>query len=92
MLLLAVIFLHQFIRFLMLLRKSKRRSQHSPRVPSRVGDDGFAFPQVPLPVVVARDEELGMTAGELMIQRAVPSPPPYGLWRGSVVSAALESL
>ena len=56
---------------------------------------GFAQPRQPIPVVLARDEELGShdengrvdEDEEDDIDRALPPPPPaYGLWRNSVVS------
>lgn len=57
------------------------------------GDEeaGFAQPRQPIPVVLARDEELGLhddnrRVEEEDIDEALPPPPPaYGLWRSSVV-------
>ena len=53
---------------------------------------GFAQPRQPIPVVLARDEELGRhddsrrAEDDDDIDNALPPPPPaYGLWRNSVV-------
>ena len=56
----------------------------------RAGDDGFAQPREPIPIILARDEELGLvnpTAEESEHEVNIPTPPPpaYGLWRCSVV-------
>ena len=55
-------------------------------------DAEFAQPRQPIPVVLARDEELGLhnaNNGGLEDEDtdvALPPPPPaYGLWRSSVV-------
>ena len=52
---------------------------------------GFARPSQPIPVVLTRDEELGLhddngRVEEGEIDQALPPPPPaYGIWRSSVV-------
>lgn len=53
---------------------------------------GFAQPRQPIPVVLARDAELGLhddsgrVEEEQEIDEVLPPPPPaYGLWRSSVV-------
>lgn len=54
---------------------------------------GVAQPRHPIPVVLARDEELGLhnnndrvEEDEENVDQALPPPPPaYGLWRSSVV-------
>lgn len=57
------------------------------------GKAGFAQPTQPIPVVLARDEELGLhddngrvvEDGENTDEALPPPPPAYGLWRNSVV-------
>ena len=50
----------------------------------------IARPREPIPVILARDEELGLHENDSVVEDtevAVPPPPPaYGLWRCSVVS------
>lgn len=55
---------------------------------------GFAQPTQPIPVVLARDEEIGLHDDNGRVEEdaeehtdiALPPPPPaYGLWRSSVV-------
>lgn len=55
-------------------------------------DVEFAQPRQPIPVVLARDEELGLHndnnggVEDEDTDEALPPPPPaYGLWRSSVV-------
>lgn len=55
-------------------------------------EEDYAQPETPIPVILARDEELGLhddaNASDHESIRAVQPPPPaYGLWRSSVVSA-----
>ena len=61
--------------------------------PLNTGEDAeFAQPTQPIPVVLARDEELGLHnvdnggVEDEDTDVALPPPPPaYGLWRSSVV-------
>ena len=53
---------------------------------------GFAQPGQPIPVVLARDEQLGLHGDngrdgeeEEEVVALPPPPPAYGLWRSSVV-------
>jgi hypothetical protein len=52
------------------------------QLPSMIGPGGYANPEVPIRVALARDEE---AAGIESEATKVP-PPAYGLWRESVVS------
>lgn len=52
------------------------------RLPSMIGPGGYAEASVPIPVVLARDEE----AAGIESQATKAPPPAYGLWRESVVS------
>ena len=60
---------------------------------SRVGAEGFADISSPIRVVLARDEELGISGTQLVdLEKGMTPPPPaYGLWRGSVVSLTASS-
>jgi len=58
-------------------------------VPSGAGFGGYAQPERPIRVVLARDEEIGISGtGDNRSGSEGPTPPPpaYGLWRCSVVS------
>lgn len=51
---------------------------------------GYMDPARPIPVVLARDEEVAMEGDEDAVKDGLRLPPPaYGLWRGSVVSLAV---
>jgi hypothetical protein len=87
-----VFFIHSLFRLLMLIMKLRRNPQarqHRPHIPSVAGPDGFK-PDVPIPVQLARDEEIGLydeegKEVEKDAEEGVKIPPPaYGLWRGSV--------
>jgi hypothetical protein len=68
------------------------RQRRRGLIPSTAGPEGFA-PEIPIPVQLARDEELAAQMEDGMIDEekleAVKQPPPaYGLWRCSVVCLA----
>lgn len=49
--------------------------------------NGYMDPAQPIPVVLARDEEVAMEEYDNTPKMGLrPPPPAYGLWRGSVVS------
>ncbi|MCJ1311057.1 hypothetical protein MMC25_004727 [Agyrium rufum] len=52
------------------------------------GPNGYALPSNPIPIVLARDEEIGISGTDRrgMSNATKPQlpPPVYGLWRGSV--------
>ena len=77
------------------LSSKTRRNNRSLTVPSLAGSDGFAQPRTPIPVILARDEELGLVGAEMEEEELVvgltPPPPAYGLWRCSVVCHYLFS-
>ena len=65
--------------------------------------EGYASPQTPIPVILQRDEELGLHHGHVddddvhgtndneQEEIHIPPPPPaYGLWRSSVVRLPLS--
>lgn len=65
--------------------KPRIKKVHSP-----ADDEEPAQPQAPIPIILARDEELGLhrTDNENDDTSPVQPPPPaYGVWRSSVVSA-----
>jgi hypothetical protein len=69
------------------------RKQHDRRygVPGTPDEEGFAHPQKPIRVILARDEELGLHEHDQEGQNGssiAPPPPAYGLWRSSVVCCA----
>lgn len=70
----------------MILLRGPRDEYASNRVPSRVGPMGYAQPERPIHVVLARDEEIAADGDEAGREKVMPPPPAYGLWRSSVVS------
>lgn len=84
---LTVMFCHSTIRLCMLVMRPNRIAELRPdRVPSRAGPLGYAQPEQPIPVVLARDEEIAVGDSPEENKKVVPPPPAYGLWRSSVVS------
>lgn len=90
-LILTIIFCHYLIRLCMLAMPSKKGHNHIVTVPSRARGDGYAQPRTPIPIILARDEELGFVGDDMEEEHEanMPTPPPpaYGLWRCSVVRA-----
>lgn len=84
-----VFFIHSLFRLVvMAIRRSREPHRHRPHIPSVAGPEGFK-PEVPIPVQLARDEELTAYGDEGRLEEekveALKQPPPaYGLWRGSV--------
>ena len=85
---LATFFCHQLIRLCMLVY-SPLSGQGGSQSSVRESGESFTHPVEPIPVVLARDEELGLvgSGGAEVAETKEPKPPPpvYGLWRGSVV-------
>ena len=84
-----MVFAHSIVRLCVVALRPERRNvipEHIEFTP--VG--GYALPAQPIPVVLARDEEIGISGadplGEEGMEKEVLPPPTYGLWRGSVVS------
>ena len=91
----AVLFCHSLIRLIMLNREFNRGGP--PVRLSRIGTEGFVDISSPIRVVLARDEELGISGTQPVDPEKglTPPPPAYGLWRDSVVSlfnSAITSL
>lgn len=82
----TIFFCHSILRLAMILLRGPRDEYASNRVPSRVGPMGYAQPERPIHVVLARDEEIAADGDEAGREKVMPPPPAYGLWRSSVVS------
>lgn len=82
----AIICCHYLIRLCMVALHARQKDR-TGRVPSAADENGFAQPERPIRIILARDEELGLHDNEEgPISSPVPPPPPaYGLWRCSVV-------
>ncbi|OAX84747.1 hypothetical protein ACJ72_00886 [Emergomyces africanus] len=88
---LLIYFCHSFICFFMLAWRPAR-GHLLPVTSSRVGTLGYAQPDQPIPIILARDEEIAMdvdtnnrTGGNNSnVAGVTPPPPAYGLWRNSV--------
>ncbi|KAK3305150.1 uncharacterized protein B0T15DRAFT_189657 [Chaetomium strumarium] len=78
----TVFFCHSLIRLCMLVVKARKREQATQqgRLPEMVGPGGYAIPREPIPVVLARDEEVAGIESEATKTK----PPAYGMWRESV--------
>ncbi|PGG98812.1 hypothetical protein GX51_06608 [Blastomyces parvus] len=90
LIILVIYFCHSFIRFLMLVWRSP--PPHPPHAaPRTVSTREYAQPVQPIPVILARDEEI-MTETDANnpsgrdgnVGGLAPPPPAYGLWRDSV--------
>lgn len=71
------------------VRSGQRHRIRSTR-PANEHEEEFAQPETPIPVILARDEEMGLHDGasDNEVTEVIQHPPPaYGLWRSSVVSA-----
>lgn len=90
-LILTMIFCHFVICLCILsFRLRVRERRRIGRAPIAVDEEEYAQPETPIPVILARDEELGLhdnAASENESASPLQHPPPaYGLWRSSVVS------
>jgi hypothetical protein len=73
-----------------MLSLSGRKCDLTDLIPRDLDREGFAQPQKPIRVILARDEELGLHGQdeEGRTSSSIPPPPPaYGIWRCSVVCA-----
>lgn len=79
LLILAIVFCHSFVRFILAVARGPgHRRSH---IPSRSGPRGYSEPDQPIPVVLAADEEI---MAESAREKLASPPPAYGLWRSSV--------
>lgn len=86
--LLTILFCHSFVRLFMIALKPPHGHIPRRRIPSRMDGSGYAQPDEPIPVFLARDEEI--TGGSDMDNAAkrgiIATPPPaYGVWKSTVV-------
>lgn len=78
----AVFFCHSLVRILLFLYRPPREDeQMQERGMQRLG--GYAVPEEPIRVVLARDEE-DVEQQESGPGPGKPRPPPYGAWRQSI--------
>jgi len=78
----TILFCHSLARTCMHVSRTARGAM---RVPTRVGPTGYAQPEEPIPVVLARDEEIAAEVDTTNdTEKVAPPPPAYGLWRSSV--------
>lgn len=102
----AMVFCHSFARTCLLATKIARYGPTGlHRVPSVVGPLGYAQPEHPIHVVLARDEEIvtegaaadgndnvsASAAATAATAKLTAPPPAYGLWRSSVVRSTPPS-
>lgn len=87
----TMLFCHFLIRLCMLsIRLRDRTKRRVKRVLRPADDEELAQPQTPIPIILARDEEMGLHGtgnGNNSNSPVQPPPPAYGVWRSSVVSA-----
>ncbi|KAH7121330.1 hypothetical protein EDB81DRAFT_890916 [Dactylonectria macrodidyma] len=78
----TVFFFHGLIRLCIMIMKKKRDTNGRTSLPQTqiYGPCGYAVPNRPIPVVLARDEE----AAGVESEAGKSNPPAYGLWRESV--------
>lgn len=76
----AAFFCHTVIRILLLIYRPRAGQNGQPGV-QRIG--GYAVPEEPIRVVLARDEEDLEQADDEAAPKK-PKPPPYGAWRQSI--------
>ncbi|KAF4450649.1 hypothetical protein F53441_6310 [Fusarium austroafricanum] len=76
----AAFFFHGLIRLCLLIMKSNREAAERANRPPRYRGPRYAVPPVPIPVVLARDEE----AVGVESEASKTQPPAYGRWRETV--------
>lgn len=80
---LTVYFCHSIICLIMVSRRIDAL-HNGRRGHNRLRFTGYVVPREPIPITLARDEE--MAVGQEMAERHVAVPPPaYGNWRSSIV-------
>jgi hypothetical protein len=78
----SAFFFHSLIRLCLLIVRGNREAALRANRPPRYRAPRYAVPPVPIPVVLARDEEaVGMESEATKVL-----PPAYGRWRETVVS------
>jgi hypothetical protein len=79
-LLATIFFCYSLLRLCLIVVRGGRPAQRRERDLGHAGANGYAVPNQPIRVVLARDEE---AAGEES-ESSKTTPPAYGLWRSSV--------
>lgn len=85
----TILFCHSIVRLSMVMLRRPTAEERAAGFPNRAGSEEYAQPEQPIRVVLARDEEIGISgASDSLRVTTGPTPPPpaYGLWRCSVVS------
>lgn len=83
----SIFFCHSLIRLCLLILNPLSEIDVERQLPT-AGAGGYANPETPIRVTLARDEEAAGIESE-----ATKLPPPaYGLWRESVVCSAVRKL
>ena len=77
----AIIFCHSLVRIVVVLLKPPKQRDLELQLPQMVSAGGYANPETPIRVALARDEE----AAGIHSEATKHPPPAYGLWRESVV-------
>lgn len=89
LMLLTIYLCHSLIRLFMVASRRFGGASAQRRIVRRVGSSGYANPQQPIPVRLARDEEIAAdedrTDGVADPGPVAKPPPAYGRWRSSVV-------
>ena len=80
----TIFFCHALIRLCIMLMHPPKGNNLGRQFPGMIGPEGYAQPEVPIRVALARDEE----AVGIKSEATKMPPPAYGLWRESVVSKA----
>jgi hypothetical protein len=84
----ASFFFHGLIRLCLLIINGNREAALQASRPPRYRGPRYAVPPVPIPVVLARDEEA--IDGDSEVTKTLP--PAYGRWRETVVSSDSMSI
>jgi hypothetical protein len=81
----AIVFCYSFIRIIFTILNPQKQQDLELQLPQMVSARGYANPESPIRVALARDEE----AAGIRSDATKHPPPAYGLWRESVVCYAL---
>jgi hypothetical protein len=91
----TILFCHSIIRVSMAMLRRPTDEESAVGVRGRAGSEDYAQPEQPIRVVLARDEEIGISGTSDTLggtDGPTPPPPAYGLWRCSVVSFRRSSV
>jgi hypothetical protein len=81
----AIVFCYSLIRIIFTILNPQKQQDLELQLPQMVSAGGYANPESPIRVALARDEE----AAGIRSDATKHPPPAYGLWRESVVCYAL---